>query len=112
VRGICLRCGAETEVQKDHWTEKIARRHVHREHWVPACESCHHLRSEIDRRIGIEGGNVLTPWLLVRGLAAWNRCLAFAGRDIPFSSELLGQLASVGEEIADMIANDLRTGST
>jgi hypothetical protein len=107
-----LRCGAATEVQQDHPTGTVSGRHLHRESWVPACVGCHRLRSRIDQRVGIEGGNVLTSWLLARRLAAWDGWLATAGRAIPFSSRLLAHRASVGEEVADMILNDLRKQHT
>jgi hypothetical protein len=72
------------------------------------CIGCHHLRSRIDQRIGIEGGNVLTPRLLDRRLSAWHGCLGTADRNIPFSSWLLAQLASVEQDIANMSPPDLR----
>jgi hypothetical protein len=99
----CFRCGADGQVEGDHPTGTVAGRHVHPEFWLPMCLACHQLRSRIDRRVGIEGGDVLTPWLLIRRLAAWFGCLATAHRPIPVPPEVFRHLALVLLEAANLL---------
>lgn len=102
--GECFRCGAvDVVVEDDHPLGTVARRHVYPDFMVTLCLGCHRLRSLVDSRVGVEGSDVVSPWLLVRRLAAFDGLMATAGRPIVCEPDLLEQRAAVEEEIAAMI---------
>jgi hypothetical protein len=70
------------------------------------CVACHRLRSVIDQRLGIEGSQVASPWLVVRRLAAWAGCLATFEGPVTFPTEVLAGLATVLEAVADELARE------
>ncbi len=93
--GTCFRCGAAgVVVEEDHPLGTVAGEHVYPHFTTWLDKPCHRFRSVIDRRVGVEGGDQLSAWLLDRRLAAWDGFLATAGRPILFSPELLAQRTS------------------
>jgi hypothetical protein len=70
------------------------------------CVPCHRLRSLIDQRLGIEGAQVASTWLILRRLAAWVGCLATFDGPVTFPTDVLASLAAVLEAIADELAEE------
>lgn len=108
--GTCFRChSVGVVVEDDHPCGTVGGVHLYPSFTVPLCLGCHRLRSIVDRRVGVEGGEGVGAWLVVRRLAAWDGLLATAHRPIVFPAQLLAQRAGIEEDVALMIS---RAGET